>query len=62
MADNLSDLHDSFRGKSTNLLLQAVALVKWHSQTAWQVAELCSSAALYSLPTHTKSDLYIINE
>jgi len=56
MADNLSEQLNSFRGeKRANLLMQAFALVKWHSQTVWQVAELCSSAALNSLPMHTKT-------
>jgi hypothetical protein len=48
--------------KLANLLMQAVALIKWHLQTVWQVAELCNSAALNSLPTHTKTDLYNIIE
>jgi hypothetical protein len=33
-------------------LLQAVARLKWHQRTIWEMAEFCSSATFLSLASH----------
>ena len=37
------------RKRSATLLMQPLALMKWCKRTAWQMAELCSSATSYPL-------------
>jgi len=39
MADKVSGIHTGFRKKRReNLLLRAVARMKWHQRTVWQMA------------------------
>jgi hypothetical protein len=49
----LSDFHIYFREKRcARTLLQAVARLKWHQRTVWEMAEFCSSAMFLCLASH----------